>query len=121
MSNDVLYLLQKELENFVNIWNCHHMRHCKNQNVPHGRPLVLYSIPWLFQSEDYLQPVQPEVFDACIEETLQPDNICDSDIKELCEIYMQENALDLANDVFERFDLYIKLKEVFEHDLTEVI
>ena len=78
-------------------------------------------MPWLFQSDDYLQPVEAEIFDTCAEETLQPVDICDSDIRDLCQIYMEENSLSFGFEVDERFDIYIKLKDLFVNDLNDII
>ncbi|OWF56044.1 hypothetical protein KP79_PYT20971 [Mizuhopecten yessoensis] len=42
-------LVQRDLDNIASVWNTHTIRPSKNQNVPHGRPAVLFSMPEVFR------------------------------------------------------------------------
>ncbi|OWF51202.1 uncharacterized protein LOC110449483 [Mizuhopecten yessoensis] len=38
-------LLQGDLDDMIRVWNAHNIRPTKNQNSPHGRPIVMYMLP----------------------------------------------------------------------------
>ena len=94
------------------LWNTHHIRNTKNANCPHGRPLVMYSVPTLYNTHNYLHETCERKISACAEECVfRGDTICDDeDIAELCHIYMEENYWQHPCDLVEGIDLYKNLR-----------
>ena len=80
---------------------------------------MLYTLPRLFDAEDYLQNVDDDLVEACDNETLTCSSVCDEDIFELCQLYMTEYGLQFDSNVNRQFDLYIELKRLLLDDLSE--
>ncbi|KAF5887205.1 uncharacterized protein DAT39_022327 [Clarias magur] len=49
-----LGIIQTELDAVKESWNSHLIRPSRNQRVPHGRPEVMYFLPELYNTQDYL-------------------------------------------------------------------
>ncbi|CAB1433775.1 unnamed protein product [Pleuronectes platessa] len=47
-------LIQDELDDTAQVWNAHTIRPSKNTNVPSGRPNVMYALPQLYGTRDFL-------------------------------------------------------------------
>ena len=76
------------------------------------RPLMMYTLPELYNAEDRLCHVPHEDIAVCEEETLPKANIpCDETVKELCTILMTENNLKLPTDAKEAVELYKQLRD----------
>ena len=63
-------LLQSDLDQVVSVWNCHQIRPTKNQNLPHGKPVVLFTIPEVYATIDYMNPVGHADIDICLMECI---------------------------------------------------
>ena len=48
-------------------WN-HLIQPCRNMCVPSGRPAVMYQMPGLYVTRDYLCGVQTEEVEMCMDE-----------------------------------------------------
>ena len=82
------------------VWNAHHIRPTKNQNCPNGRPLVMYSLPALYNTRNYLEETTLGKIDACPEEcAFRGDMVCDEELSQLCDIYRLENNWSFTNDL----------------------
>ena len=92
------------------LWNSHHIRPTKNQNCPHGRPLVMYSLPYLYGTSGYLRCVDLDRMEACQEECLFRNQVCDRDVEELCLIYMRENGWVIPQTLANALELYQHLR-----------
>ncbi|KAJ8025185.1 hypothetical protein HOLleu_35319 [Holothuria leucospilota] len=62
-----LRLIQKELDSFVTQWNSHRIASSRMSNGPFGRPIVMYSLPHLNNTHDFLHDVPIEEVDVCID------------------------------------------------------
>ncbi|XP_033731739.1 uncharacterized protein LOC117321431 [Pecten maximus] len=113
-----LRLLQADLDEMAKTWNAHHIRPTKNQNCPHGRPLVMYSLPHMYNTTRYLQNLDERKADACAEECVFRGNAnCDIQIDELCRIYMIEKDWQFPCNLLEGISLYRNLRNAFQNDL----
>ncbi|CAC5365301.1 unnamed protein product [Mytilus coruscus] len=52
----------------------------KHEGNVHGRPVILYNCPRNEDTLNFLCPVRPEDVEACLEECLFPEDICDKDV-----------------------------------------
>lgn len=104
------FLLQKELDIAVKIWNSHYIRRSANA-APSGRPDVMYRFPSLWNAEDQIVKVTQEDFAACAEEVEFRSVIpCDPDVYEVCVVIMRRCGLLPANSCREAIDLYLLLR-----------
>ncbi|KAK2810384.1 hypothetical protein Q5P01_000407 [Channa striata] len=107
-----LGLIQNELDETAQVWNAHHIRPSKNLNVPSGRPNVMYSLPELYRTRDFLSPVEDEHVQLCKSECVFRLSVpCDPDVYELCNVIMAESHLSLPNDPYQAVNLYMSLRE----------
>ncbi|KAJ8320136.1 hypothetical protein KUTeg_001723 [Tegillarca granosa] len=94
----------------------------KNQNSPHGRPVVMYMLPSSYNTCSYLHDVDQNKVDVCQEEcTFRRQQVCDEDIDELCRILMEENVLAEPTIIEEAISLYSKLRYAFYQELQLVL
>ncbi|XP_050411057.1 uncharacterized protein LOC126825414 [Patella vulgata] len=78
-----LHVLQEDLDEMSKTCNTHQIRPTKNQNCPHVRPLVMYSLPALYGTNNYLHEVSEHMMNACAGECrFRGGIICDEDIAE---------------------------------------
>ncbi|KAK1168043.1 hypothetical protein AOXY_G10881 [Acipenser oxyrinchus oxyrinchus] len=108
-----LGIIQDKLDATVDVWNSHVIRPSKNDKVPHGRPSVMYSVPELYDTQDYLCGITPHGVNACKEDcTFRSTFACDEDVFRLCTLIVAERNLDIANEAYKALDLYQELKQV---------
>jgi hypothetical protein len=106
--------LQKNVDEAVLQWNTHRIRPTKNQNVPHGRPAVLYNMPNQFGTHDYLCHVSQNELENCASHFATDIYRHDSDYFMLCEYVMQEYGWIKPANIGEMCDLYAALREVIQ-------
>lgn len=107
------YFWQDELHKTAEVWNADVTSPSKNANVPHGRPNVMYSVPELYNTQNYTQGILQEDLEECKEECIYRESIpCDVDIFRLCTFIMAERGLSLAKDAYSGLDLYLVLREI---------
>ncbi|XP_038133904.1 uncharacterized protein LOC119778637 [Cyprinodon tularosa] len=105
-------LIQDELEDTVQVWNAHTIRPSKNISVPSGRPNVMYALPQLYGTRDFLSLVEDEHIQLCKDECVFRQLIpCDPDVYGLCNILMSESHLTLPRDPYQAVNLYRHLRE----------
>ena len=79
-SSSLMYLLflyscfqQDELDDTVQVWKTHTIRPSKNLNVPSGRPNVMFALPELYGTRDFLSPIEDYDFQLQKWMYLSPD------------------------------------------------
>ncbi|KAF7643707.1 hypothetical protein LDENG_00234950 [Lucifuga dentata] len=84
-----------------------------NLNVPSGQPNVMYSLPELYGTRDFLAPVENDYLEQYKNECVfcQPIR-CDADVYALCNVVMAECHLNLPRDPYQAIDLYLQLREI---------
>ncbi|CAC5402253.1 unnamed protein product [Mytilus coruscus] len=83
-----------------------------------GRPYVLYSIPEVYGTSDYVRSPDIDEVEICLEQSTYCSLPCDEDIYDLANLYMEEIELGLPTDAFEAATLCRCLLEQFETDLA---
>lgn len=111
--SDFIFIFQQdELDDIAQVWNAHIIRPSKNINVPSGRPNVMYALPELYRTRDFLSSVEDEHVQLCKDECIFRLAIpCDQDVYNLCNIFMVESHLTLPNDPYQAVNLYMHLRE----------
>ncbi|XP_035805796.1 uncharacterized protein LOC111571037 [Amphiprion ocellaris] len=105
-------LIQDELDDTASVWNAHSIRPSKNLNVPSGRPNVMYALPELYGTRDFLSAVEDEHVHLCKREcTFRLTIPCDPDMFELCNIIITESHLTPPTDPYQALDLYMHLRD----------
>ena len=95
----------------IKVWNCHLIRPTKNQNSPSGRPVVLYTLPRLFHVTSHVKEVDQNHIEICQSECMFRSHLsCDTDIFDLCMMYMVEDSLQPPENLEEALELYIFLR-----------
>ncbi|WAR25010.1 hypothetical protein MAR_010714 [Mya arenaria] len=86
-------VIQKELDEVRQLWNCHRIRHVRNSISPSGRLMTMYTCPELYGAQDYLCAVPRANVDSCLE-----DNItCDATVFEICTMIMDDHDLQMPD------------------------
>ncbi|KAK7143936.1 hypothetical protein R3I93_014943 [Phoxinus phoxinus] len=58
-------LIQDELDDTAQVWNAHTIRPSKNNSSPSGRPSVMYGLPELYLTRDFLTSADTESITFC--------------------------------------------------------
>ncbi|XP_042073225.1 uncharacterized protein LOC121813492 [Haplochromis burtoni] len=105
-------LIQDELDDTAQVWNTHSIRPSANINIPSGRPNVMYTLPELYGTRDFLCPTEEEHVEMCKTECVfRLTKPCDPDVYELCNIIMTESHLTPPTDPYQAVNLYMHLRE----------
>ena len=108
----MLMCFQDDLNDAVSVWNCHKIRPNHNQQLPHGRPTVMYNAPASYQRQDFLIPVTERQIEACEQACIfikDAEDAVDQDIFQLAVILMNEGNIQVPTKPSEAIDLYIYL------------
>ncbi|KAL3885446.1 hypothetical protein ACJMK2_025632 [Sinanodonta woodiana] len=83
-------ILHENIDEVVTVWNTNCIRLSKNQNVPSGRPCVLYTMPLLYGTQDY---ATNELFQILMEENnleiMSSPEVALNIYKSLCRLALQ--------------------------------
>lgn len=102
----------------INVWNTHRIRPTKNENVPAGRPCILYAVPEVEGSKDYSEHVDEDVLGVCKSECVFNKNVpADSDMEDLFKILMEENDIAIPKTVDEACNVYVLLRRLASNEL----
>ena len=103
-------VLREELYTVMKLWNTHRIRPSSNRESPPGRPDVLYSVPELTDTEDYLVKV-PSIDITAAESFVSHENTddCDENFIELANIVEREQNLQSPTNAAEAKERYITL------------
>ncbi|XDV31020.1 hypothetical protein PO909_033797 [Leuciscus waleckii] len=106
-------LIQDELDDTAQVWNAHTIRPSKNISNPSGRPSVMYGLPELYLTRDFLTSADTESIRFCKNEcTFRRPIPCDPDVNELCNIIISDSHLNLPSDPYQAVNLYMHLRDV---------
>ncbi|XP_019729826.1 uncharacterized protein LOC109518449 isoform X2 [Hippocampus comes] len=104
-------LIQDELDDMALVWNSHLIRPSKNMNVPSGRPNVMYTLPELYGTRDFLSPVDDEQVQLCKSQCVFRLTMpCDPDVFALCAFLMSRSDLMPPKDRYQAVNLYLHLR-----------
>ena len=114
-----MYLLQHELDRAVYLWNSHRIRSSRTDVAPYGRPMLMYSLPYLYGAEDQLFELPVQKIEMCEEECLSKSSYpCDPVVFELCCILMTEKDLSVPEDGEQAVLLYQCLRQEIHSNLN---
>ena len=104
-------ILHDELQRAAKLWNVHKIRPSSNPESPPGRPDMLYFLPEITETQDFMTNVDLEDVElakevCCSEDPLPP---CSPLFKDLADIIMQEQGLTMPKSPDEARFLYIQL------------
>ncbi|KAJ8936271.1 hypothetical protein NQ314_012433 [Rhamnusium bicolor] len=94
--------MHRDLDQIVLEWNVHKIRSSRNSNMPIGRPCIMYEMPELLQTKNYLIEIPGFAFDALESDCRILKHPCDEDFYRLCNILLVENGLSHKNDPLSR-------------------
>ncbi|CAG9773254.1 unnamed protein product [Ceutorhynchus assimilis] len=102
-------LIQEELDIVVEEWNFHRIAGSRNRIAPRGRPFLMYYMPQIYGTYDYLCRVNHHGL-GDFPTPSKIDEPCDIDIFELASIIRSETGLTLTRDPSKAIELYIYLR-----------
>ncbi|KAL5007351.1 hypothetical protein ScPMuIL_016157 [Solemya velum] len=103
--------LQRYLDALAATWNTHGIASKTNLTRGGNRPLMMYTLPELYNVDDRLCPVDKDEIEVCSEETLPKVGLpCDETVKSLCKIIMEESRLQTPDTIQEEIQLYLHLR-----------
>lgn len=104
-------LLQDELDRISDMWDGHRIRRNKQDHVSHGRPLVMFEIPHIYGTRDYMCHVDHRRIDIVkLECSFKASSPCDPNLFEYCCQLMADNGYTVPEDPEEATHLYINLR-----------
>ncbi|ROJ26374.1 hypothetical protein DPX16_12536 [Anabarilius grahami] len=100
--------LNPDLDSTKDTWNSHLIRPSRNSLIPHGRPDVMYTLPELYDTEDYICHILVEDCATCEDQCIHRSDVaCDEDIFTLCAHIMAQHHLRLPKDMYTALDLLL--------------
>lgn len=112
--------LQKDINETITVWNTHCIRPTKNQNVPSGRPCIMYTMPVVYGVQDYSVEVDADAVSVCKDECLlNQDRPSDSDFNELFNILVEENNIEMNMEPEQALDNYKILRQIVLQELHQ--
>ncbi|OWF47264.1 hypothetical protein KP79_PYT26190 [Mizuhopecten yessoensis] len=107
----LVFFFQSEYGDFALLSNLHLLRNSRNNLLAHGRPILMYTSPELYDTQDYVYPAGNQYAGASKEECTFKNGIpCDPDVYQLCLEIMLENGWNVPNDATCARELYIRLR-----------
>ena len=109
-------VIQSELHRAAKEWNIHRIRPSSNVESPAGKPDVMYFIPESVDAQDYVTPVDMDEIeiaeDMCAERPQAKG--CSPYFRELAEIIMEDEGMELATTAEEALQLYFDLLDFID-------
>lgn len=111
--------LQNELDEIARVWDHHVIRTLPRQNVPSGRPNVMYEVPQLYGTHDCINQIISQEVQACRDECIFRDVMpFDEDVTELCMIIIRQNNMRVPMGTTECVTTYFKLRQLVRQYLN---
>lgn len=104
-------ILRDELQRAARLWNLHRIRPSSNPESPPGRPDMLYFLPEITSTEDYITRVDMDDVEMADEVCCpqHPPLPCSPEFKALADIIMEEQGQRMPKTPDEAKSLYIEL------------
>ena len=95
------------------------MQPYRNMLEPSGKPIIMYTSPELYNSENKLVAVDALEAEVCVDQCIFKDGqpCSDSLVYELCCDLMIEHSLEAPQDPHEALELYNTLRDAINRDL----
>ncbi|MED6239484.1 hypothetical protein ATANTOWER_006993 [Ataeniobius toweri] len=62
-----IHIIQKELNEVASAWNNHRICPAHNSCSPHGCPSIMYTVPQVYGTRDYLHNIGQNRVEVCLE------------------------------------------------------
>ena len=107
-------IIQQELDKVAIHWNTHRIRPSSNPESPSGRPDTLYFVPQSVTCHDYVCAVSEDEIEIAQETCTErsPNKGCSPHFKQLCEMIMEDEGLQIPLDAYEARQLYFDLLDI---------
>ena len=107
---------QRTLDDIKLVWNSHKLQTQRNQTGPTGRPMIMYTMPQMYNTRNYEQQVDADDLGHCRDRcTFRRSTTCDQAVYTLCEFLIADYVIELPVNAEEGCELYLFLrKEVRE-------
>ena len=110
--------IRDELYRAARLWNNHRMRPSTNYESPGGRPDLLFSLPEISDTRDFIVEVDKADITLCQQLVCNSSSLqvldCTPEFSDLANIIMHEKDLHMPNSPDEARDLYIALIDHIE-------
>ena len=94
------------------MWNQHNIRRTKQAHAPSGRPNIMYDVPSLYGTRDYLHPIPEDEIRALEGEcTFRSSTPVDPDVENMCFHMMREHNVGIPKTPSDATDLYTFLRQ----------
>lgn len=110
-------LLASELANIMELWNTHYIRKNSNHNSPGGKPNVMYYVPEMFGSVNYLKPLDTEYATLLVDVLVRDAPKCDPVFKELFDIVLVEGHKGVPHSIDEADETLAYLLDTLEDEI----
>ena len=111
-------LIRDELYRAASLWNNHRMRPSANCESPGGRPDLLFSLPEVSDTRDFIVEADRDDNTLCQQLVCNSSSLqllnCTPEFSDLANIIMHEKNLHMPNSPDEAKDLYIALVDHIE-------
>ncbi|KAL2096354.1 hypothetical protein ACEWY4_008502 [Coilia grayii] len=118
-----LKIIQDELDTVVQMWDNHRIRRGRNgRDLYHGKPVIMYNVPELYHSQNYLHPVEMDKINTVIGEDIcqwKTDTPCDINLHDLCLLVMEQHNLTRRPGTEGAIKLYKDLRPLIKALLEE--
>lgn len=114
-------MFQDELDEYIKVWNHHHIRKTHNEVLNYGRPSLMYEIPESYGSTNCIVHTEKVVIDVCKESPFcKPKGTfpCSQEMFQFCITDMQSRNLSAPHNPEEALDLYLELHPVVHRALS---
>ena len=110
-------ILRDELQRVARLWNAHRIRPSTNVESPCGRPDVLFFLPEVADTRNFITDVGLDELELAEERCCYrtPDSGCCEEFVELAGIIMEENNLQFPRTAEDAVTLYVNLLEAIEN------
>ena len=106
-----MHILQDELQRAARLWNLHRIRPSSNPESPPGRPDMLYFLPEITSTEDYITTLDMDDVEIADEMCCPRDlpSPCSPAFKDLADLIMVDKGLQMPRNPEEAKSLYLEL------------
>ena len=110
-------ILRDELHRAARLWNVHKIRPSTNVESPSGRPNVLFFLPEVSESRNYITDVDLDELELADERCCKriPQSGCCEEFVQLAGIIMEEKDLEFPRTAEEAATLYVTTLEEIEN------
>ena len=100
-------------------WNCHRLQRHRNMIEPSGKPIIMYTSPELYNTEEQLVQVDPLEVEVCTDQCVFNDGpqCRDLTVFELCCAITVDLDLTMPEDADEAVHLYRTLRDVIHQEM----